>query len=274
MKLFVKYAGLAIMAMSLAACTQIDDGQVGVKTTFGGKISMQELDQGFHPIIPLVDKVQKFSGKEIKVNITDKPMLPLSAEGQQLAKFDAEVYYYVENSKIAELDLKYSGNHEKLNGNILAPSQDLVYSLSRSEARNVISTIASLDISKSRDAISSSVKDSVQSLLDKSDPNTFYITKFIIRDIKPNESIALSAAKNVNKQNEAEAIGKELGIAKTQKLINDQLSSSITPEILAMRRLDIDEKRVEMLRETCKGGSCTFFVDSGSSSIAPMLTVK
>jgi len=262
----------AFAAITLAACTQIGTGEVGVKTTIGGKVSPEELTQGFHFVPPVFMSVQKFTGKELKVNITDKPMLPVSVENQELEKFDAEVYYYVINSEIADIDIKYENNHEKVDG-IWAPSRDLVYSTSRSAARNTVSKIKSLDITSSRDQIVEDMKRTIQAALDQSDPDTFVITKVIIRDIKPNKSVALSAAKNVNKQNEAEAIEKEVGIAKTQASINRELSPSITPELLQMRKLDIDEKRIDMMLQACSKGPCTFFIDSGASDVSPILPV-
>ena len=63
MKRFLAIAAIVIGSVFATGCTRINDGEVGVRVTFGGEIQQQELGTGYHQT--LVGDVLEFPARAI-----------------------------------------------------------------------------------------------------------------------------------------------------------------------------------------------------------------
>lgn len=248
-------------AIALVGCSAVETGNTGVRTSFSGKVKTQETGQGFffHPI----SKLQEYSTKEIAVELMN--MQPKAKDNLTLEDLDLEVYYTADASQIAELKIKYVNRDVKSYGNWL-PAYDLVRSISRSQVYTTISEYDSLTIHSNRQVIEGQIMERTQTVLDKSDPGVFQITKVVIREVKTDTGIEEAIKMAVSRNKELEAKQIELEIARKQVEINDVKTDSLTPEILA-------EKRLEVIEKACSKGTCILSLDGGGG-VTPVLNVR
>lgn len=244
----------------LSACGAIESGNVGVRTSFTGSVKTAEMQQGFYTHV--TSKVQQYSTKEITVALMD--MQPKAKDNLTLADLDLEVYYTIDPSMVSEIKIKYSGRDRK-SGGIWYPAYDLVRSVARAACYDAVSEYDSLTIHQQRDKIKEQIRQSTQSVLDKTDAGIFQITKVIIRDVKTDPSIEQSIKLAVARNKELEAKSIELEIARKQVEINEALTLSLTPEIL-------EQKRLEVIESACAAGTC--ILSMGDSSATPVYNIN
>jgi len=253
-----------ILALSgvllLTACGAIESGNVGVRTSFTGSVKTAEMQQGFYTHI--TSKVQQYSTKEITVGLMD--MQPKAKDNLTLADLDLEVYYTMDPSMVSEIKIKYSGR-DRLSNGIWYPAYDLVRSVARAACYDAVSEYDSLTIHQQRDKIKEQIRVSTQTVLDKTDPGIFQITKVIIRDVKTDPSIEQSIKLAVARNKELEAKSIELEIARKQVEINEALTLSLTPEIL-------EQKRLEVIESACAAGTC--ILSMGDKSATPVYNMN
>ena len=250
---------LIISTILIPACGRIEQNHVGVRTTFTGKVSIDEMSQGFYTAI--TSSVDEYTAKEITVELFD--MKPKAADNLTMADLDIEVYYQVKPGKVADLKIKYTGRdawQEKLG----LPAFFLVRSISRNAVYEEIAKYTSLDIHTKREVIAAAVKNQVQKTLDQDDPDAFTITKVIFRSAVTDRSIEESIKLAVSRKKELEAKKIELKIARQQVEINKALNKSLTPAVLRQRELDVQTLAIE------KGGSVHLIMGNG---ITPLVNL-
>lgn len=231
---------LLLAVLTLVGCGSIEEGNVGVRTTFTGKVVNEEMPQGFYT--KLTSSVDQYSAKEITVELND--MRPKAGDNLSLADLDLEVYYRTEANLIADLKIKYSKRTGWKDG-VGLPAYFLVRSMAREATYNEIAKYNSLEIHKNRDKLADAISASLQTSLDKSDPQTFVVTKVIVRSAVTDPSIEESIKLKVARQNELKAKETELEIAEKQVAINQKLDQSLTPAVLRQRELDVQMAAIE-----------------------------
>lgn len=233
---------LALSALVLTGCGRIEQNHVGVRTTFTGKVLAEEEQQGFYTA--LLSSVDEYSTKEITVELFD--MQPKASDNLTMADLDIEVYYVPNAAKVADLRLKYSGRdaYDK-NLWVWYPAHNLIRSLARNTVYEEVAKHTSLDIHRQREQIASGIKETLQTVLNASDPDTFTITKVVIRSAVTDPSIEESIKVAVARKKELEAKAIELDIARKQVEINRALDASLTPAVLEQRKLDVQMAAIE-----------------------------
>ena len=253
---------LTLAALTLSACGAIQTGEVGVRTTFTGKVVPQEINQGFYTHI--TSSVHEFSTKEIAIELFD--MQPKAGDNLTLDDLDIEVYYTIEPSSVVDMHIKYANRHSRASSGSYLPVYNLVKSFAREAVYETVSEYDSLVVHQERDKIRLQVKTRTQEALDSTDPDVFKIQKVVIRDVKTDPTIEDSIKLAVARNKELEAKKIELQIAREQVLINEALTLSLTPEIL-------EQKRLEVIESACKAGTCILSMANGGS-VQPVLNVK
>lgn len=263
MKIF-KLLAAATFAAFMTACSAVETGEVGVRTSFSGKVKMEELDQGFYTHI--LSDLDVYTVKETTVELMD--MQPKAKDNLTLDDLDIEVYYTIDPSKVADMKVKYSGRDHKGDGlgGVWYPAYDLVRSIARASVYTTISGYDSLTIHQQRETIKEEIRAGTQKVLDKTDPGIFKITKVVIREVKTDPSIENSIKIAVARNKELEAKTTELEIAQKQVEINEVVTNSLTPEIL-------EQMKLEVIREACSKGTCILSLDQGSGA-TPVLNVR
>lgn len=259
---FKSLAVLALAPMLMAGCmSSIETGEVGVRTTFTGKVLMAEEGQGFHT--HWTSSLDRYSIKQITVSLDD--LQPKAADNLTLDDLDIEVYYTINPDRVAEISVKYQNRHARGPG-VLYPAYYLVESEANSAIQRAVAKFDSLTVHQERAKLREIIREQTQQALDQSDPGDFQVRKVVIRDVKTDPSIEESIKLAVAREKELEAKRVELEIAEEQVLINESLTKSLTPEILEQRRL-------EVIENACKVGTCILSLEPGAGA-TPVLSIR
>lgn len=196
-----------LMFVTLAGCTRIETGEVGIRIGFDKQISPGELLPGsFNQTI--IGSVLTFPVKDVSVSIED--LTPLAKDNSTMKDFDAIVIYNVNPQSVSELYVsKNRSFHATHDGDIY-----LMYNYVHQAARNAIYKSArkyeALEMNDNRQAIELEVKELMtRSLADEKLDGAITINQVLVRVILPADSVVASAnelvrAKNEYKQKEVE----------------------------------------------------------------------
>lgn len=259
-KLYLIVSLLAVTLLS-GCYGSIETGNVGLRKDFNGTINHKLEGEGIYSAF--LSSVDQYSAKEIPVNLEN--LKPKAKDNLSLQELDVTVYYKVNETKIRDLAVKRTGQSVKPEGSKeYWPAYRLVESVSLSEAADAVSKIDSLVIHTQRDALAKSIKDSVQASLNESDPNTFTITRVVIRQVKTDQTIEQSIRNVVAKEKEFEAAQLNVKVAKSNAEATQQTAMTLTPAFLQHEYNQVLAKFAE------KGG--TVILDGSASP--KMLNIK
>lgn len=105
LKTISRLGAVLAIALSMAACTQIDTGNVGVESTLG-QVKKEVLPPGLYQTA--TKKVVEVIAKEVPLQIND--MKPQTLDKITLADLDVDIYVQIDPSKAAELMLRWPGD--------------------------------------------------------------------------------------------------------------------------------------------------------------------
>ncbi len=238
----IKFAAAAIFGLLIAfmSAYTVETGNVSVERTFG-KVNHEEQLQGLNFKMPFLTTAMEFSAKEIAVDFND--LTPKAADNLSLQDLDVSVFYRASQDRISELMVKYAGSAMRGDDGAYLPAWGLVVREARSTIYEQVSEIDSLQLHKQREILQNEVMNSLQSRLDRSDPNDFEVTRVVVRALNTDPSIeaAIRDAVEAEKRLEAKQVQVEIakkdaeieierakGIAEANRIIN----SSLTAEYL------------------------------------------
>ena len=255
-----------ILALALAAiltgCGAIDSGNSGVRIALDNEVNMTELPAGFY--ISVFSSVEEFVGKEIMISLDD--MTPKAADNLSMEELDLEVYYIANINNHAELKVKYANATVK-DADYYYPAYNLVKGQARSAVYKSVGQMNSLTIHRNREELQNTIQSELQSILDKSDPEVFTITKVIVKKANSDKTLEKAIRINVAKDKELEAKMKEEEIKRAEARANIALDASLTPAILRLRELEVMEK-------ACGEGGSTCIIDftnGNETNIMPLI---
>ena len=273
--LIVKVALLApLLLLGWCSVGTVETGNVGVRMTLGN-VSMDEVTPGIYFRVPVLQSVQTFVAKETSVDLND--LKPKAKDNLSLQDLDVSVFFKVADSAVAELYVRYAGQHAFHEGRWY-PAYNLVSTLARNAAFEAAAKHDSLILHTKRDDVAADMHATLQGELDKANKGVFNVTRVVIRALSTDRSIeqsiqaAVAAQKQLeqadiqiriaNKNAEAE-IAKAHGIAKANAIIN----SSLTREYLQHESNLVLQKFAE------KGGASTLILPANMQA-APLIQVK
>ena len=228
MNRFVKLSLVAGAIASMAACTRIETGEVGLRRGFDKQVSNQELLPGsFNQTI--IGEVMTFPVKDVNVVLDN--MTPVAKDNSTMADFDAVIVYSINQSQVAELyNSKNKSFHAESRGDVY-----LMYNYIVQNARNAIYKAArkyeALDMADNRTEMENIIKDEiVKNLAEEKLDGSINITQVMIRNVVPAASVvdsanALVRAKNELKQKEVEVKTAEAEARRMAALANNSQSS-------------------------------------------------
>jgi regulator of protease activity HflC (stomatin/prohibitin superfamily) len=261
--------------LGLSSCGTIESGNVGVRTTLG-KVNPEEIEPGLYLGVPGISRVQEFSGKEIGLDLND--LTPKARDNLSLRDLDLTIYYRVASGSIADLYVKYAGQHTRDEGSkVNLPAYAILQRLSRNAVYEQASRIDSLVMHTQRDELAASIRKSLQVELDANDKGVFIVSRVVIRGLTTDPAIekaiqdAVAAQKQLEttKQRiaiaEAEAqveVKKAEGIAKANQIINQ----SLTREYLQ------HESNLALQKFAEKSGTSTVVIPANMQT-APLINI-
>jgi regulator of protease activity HflC (stomatin/prohibitin superfamily) len=270
--------GIVLLAGALAllmSCGTIESGNVGVRATLG-KVNPEEVEPGVYLGLPGISRVQEFSAKEIGLDLND--LTPKARDNLSLRDLDVTVYYRVAGGAIADLYIKYAGQHTRDEGSrVNLPAYAMLQRLARNAVYEQASRIDSLVMHTRRDELAAAVNKALQIELDANDKGVFTVTRVVIRALTTDpaiekaiqESVAAQKQLETTKQRiaiaEAEAqveVKKAEGIAKANLIINQ----SLTREYLQ------HESNLALHKFAEKGGTTTVVIPANMQT-APLINI-
>lgn len=264
--------GATAILTTMGGWGTIETGHRGVETRFG-TVYLEEVEPGFY--FKPFSKVVEFSAKEIAVALDD--LTPKAADNLFLEEMDLTVYYRVEPYKIADVEVKYAGMSRKLPGGVSAPAYDLVQTLTRNAAYEAVATRESLTVHQQRELIGQEIKRSLQLHLDENDPETFVISRAVVRTVTTDPAIEAAIQQAVNNQKKLEAmeiavriaekeaeirLREARGIAEANKVINNTL----TPAYL-------QHESNKVLMAFAERGGTTTIVIPANMNVSPLINL-
>jgi len=242
MNRIAKFAVILAAGSSLAACTRIETGEVGVRRSFDKTIETTELQPGTINQTIFGD-VLTFPTKDVQVDITD--MTPLAADNSTVADFDMSVIYSINPTSVAELYIeKNRGFHADTEDGDTLLMYNYVRQLGRNAAYKVARRYESLKMADNRAEIEQLVRQEIVNQLaaEKLDAQ-IDVSQVLVRQVKPADNIVASANALVQAQNEQKR--KEVEV-KTAKLEAERIAAlnankGATEYMAAMALQDIAE---------------------------------
>lgn len=224
---------LALIAVSMTACTRISTGEVGVRVDASKQIQSGELPAGSWNQT-LIGDVLTFPVKDITVSIENKS--PLTADNSALADFDLTAVYGITPSSVAELySTKAKSFHAVSDGDILL-MQNYIATLLNNAVYKVVRQYNALQVADNRAKIEQEILAIVnQQLVDEKLNTSINITVIQVRNIQANAEILKSATEYVKAQNELKIKSTEVEIAKKESERMAALSANSTTSIAYMQ---------------------------------------
>lgn len=242
MNRFVKLSLVAAAVASMAACTRIETGEVGVRVGFDKQVQPGELMPGsFNQV--LIGDVLTFPVKD--VNVVMENMTPVAKDNSTMADLDAVIVYNINPGQVSELySTKNKSFHAEAKGDIF-----LMYNYVVQNARNAIYKTArkyeALDMADNRDNMEQMIKEEItKNLAEEKLDGSITISQVMIRNVTPAASVvdsanALVRSKNELKQKEVEVKTAEAEARRMAALANQSSSSIAYMQAQAM--LNISE---------------------------------
>lgn len=234
---------IAALAISLAACTRIETGEVGLRINASKEVQGTELQPGSWNQT-LIGSVIEFPVRDIAGMLENKQ--PLTKENVALQDFDLSFVYGVNPNSVSEIwtTRSRSLHANDKDGNVLLMYQYMVQIVNNA-AYKAIREYEALKVNDARAEIEAKIRDTVAATLAADKLDTALTLNLVqVRAIVPPASILESAAAVVRSQNELKVKENEVNIAKKEAERMQALSQNSEKSIDymdAQARLNISE---------------------------------
>ncbi|MBI5258903.1 MAG: hypothetical protein HY855_20530 [Burkholderiales bacterium] len=266
---------LLLVLAGLSSCGTIQTGNVGVRTTLG-QVNLEEVSPGIYLGLPGVSMVQEFSGKEIGIDLND--LTPKARDNLSLRDLDVTVYYRVAQGSIADLHVKYAGQHTRDEGSrVYLPAYGLLQRLTRNAVYEQAARIDSLVMHTQRDELAAAVRKGLQGELDANDKGVIQVTRVVIRSLTTDPAIEKAIQESVAAQKQLETTKQRVAIAEAEAQVeikraegvakaNQIINQSLTREYLQ------HESNLALLKFAEKGGTTTVVIPANMQT-APLINI-
>ena len=208
MNRFVKIGLVSALAVTSAACTRIETGEVGVRIGMDKQVQQGELQPGSLNQVIFGD-VLTFPVKDVQVDVTD--LTPLASDNSTVKDFDMAIVYSVNPSSVAELYVnKNRGFHATNDDGDTLLMYNYIRQLGRNAAYKVARRYESLKMADNRAEIEQLVRQEIVNQLEAEKlGGAINVSQVLVRQILPADNIVASAnalgqAQNEQKQKEVE----------------------------------------------------------------------
>ncbi len=270
--------GLLVITAALfgfSSCGTVESGHVGVRTTLG-KVNPEEIEPGVYLGVLGISRVDEFSGKEIAIDLND--LTPKARDNLSLRDLDLTVYYRVAGDSIADLYVKYAGQHTRDEGSReYLPAYAMLQRLTRNSVYEQSSRIDSLVMHTQRDELAAAIRKSLQAELDANDKGVFSISRVVIRGLTTDPAIEKAIQESVSAQKQLETTKQRIAIAEAEAQVevkkaegiaraNQIINQSLTREYLQ------HESNLALHKFAEKGGTTTVVIPANMQT-APLIQI-
>jgi regulator of protease activity HflC (stomatin/prohibitin superfamily) len=266
--------GLAVL-LGATSCGTVETGNVGVRTTLG-KVNPEEIEPGIYLGVPGISRVAVFSAKEIGLDLND--LTPKARDNLSLRDLDVTVYYRTAAGSVADLYIKYAGQHQRDEGaGVFLPAYAMVLRLARNSIYEQSARIDSLVMHTQRDELAAAIFKSLQAELDANDKGVFTVTRVVIRSLTTDPAIEKAIQESVAAQKQLETTKQRVAIAEAEAQVeikraegvakaNQIINQSLTREYLQ------HESNLALHKFAEKGGTTTVVIPANMQT-APLINI-
>lgn len=260
---------------TVTSCGTIESGNVGVRTTLG-KVNPEEIEPGIFVGLPGVSRVQEFSGKEIGLDLND--LTPKARDNLSLRDLDVTVYYRAAAGSIADLYIKYAGQHTRDEGSrVTLPAYAMLQRLARNSVYEQASRIDSLVMHTQRDELAAAVRKSLQAELDANDKGIFTVTRVVVRSLTTDPAIEKAIQESVAAQKQLETTKQRIAIAEAEAQVEVKRAEGVAKANLIInqsltREYLQHESNLALHKFAEKGGTTTVVVPANMQT-APLINI-
>jgi len=204
---------IAIAAMWLTACSQIDTGNIGVESTLG-QVKHETLPPGVY--FTMFKRVTEVSAKELLLSFDD--MNPQTSDKITLSDLDVDLYIQIDASKAADILTRWPNDitHEKGEDGARI-GMNYVKRQARENIYNTVAKYGSATVHTERTAIAADVVKNLQSDLDESaGKGWFFVRSANVRNLVTDPSLEKAIKEAANRQFQINAKQKEVELARAE----------------------------------------------------------
>lgn len=209
----MKRFALVALATSLAACTQIDTGNIGVESTLG-QVKQETMPPGVY--FTMFKRVTEVSAKELGLSLQD--MKPQTKDKITLADLDIDIFYQIDPGKAADIITRWPGDMvEYRNEEGVRVGNNYVTRQARETIYNVISEYGSDTVHLERTTIAAKIVDLLQKDLDASvGKGWFFVRSANVRNLVTDPALEQAIKDSANRNFQIAAKQKEVELAKAE----------------------------------------------------------
>ena len=198
---------------SLAACTQIDTGNIGVESTLG-QVKKETLPPGVY--FTMFKRVTEVSAKELRLSLED--LKPQTRDKITLADLDVDIFYQIDPAKASEIMTKWPGDTAEFKGEDGARvGNNYVTRQAREAIYNAIAQYGSDTVHTERVAIAAQVVKSLQADLDESaGKGMFFVRSANVRNLVTDPALEEAIKQAANRNFQIAAKQKEVELARAE----------------------------------------------------------
>jgi len=201
------------LAISAAACTRIETGEVGLRVDMSKQVQSTELVSGSWNQT-FVGDVLTFPVRDVSVAVDN--LTPLAQDNSTMKDVDLAVIYSINPSTVSELySNKSKSFHATKDGDVY-----LMYTYIHQTARNAMYKVArkyaALTMNDSRAQIEQEVQDVMTQILNDEKLSGITITQVRVGAMTPADSVKASSDALVRAMNEDKTKTIEIGLAKKE----------------------------------------------------------
>lgn len=247
----LRTALLVAAALFVAACSQIDTGNVGVERTLG-KVNSEAMPPGVY--FTMFKTVDEFTAKEVSFSLEN--LTPKSRDNLTMKDVDIDVYYKTTPTAVPALYVKYQGDMVRHEQVVKDGTSDWVIAYSRvsREAREAVyKAIAQLDATTmhtKRTELAELVRAGLQRELDANDKGAFVVTAVNVRNLLTDPAIEAAIRTRAETDQAIERKRKEVELAKAeaerllveaqgQAKANEIISASLTASLKEIKLAEL-----------------------------------
>ena len=181
---------MAVGVVSVSACSRVETGHVGIRTTFNGTVEPEELGVGFHQT--LIGSVTTYVANEITWKIDN--LTPQTKDRSNLEDLDLAYTYSVNPSMIGDLVVKYKGRDAIDDNGDRYPLALYVENVVKTATTDVVSKYDALEANEKREEIRTKIRDQAEAMFKEDGLNeAVNIHQVFVKNMLLSKSIMASA---------------------------------------------------------------------------------
>lgn len=270
LKSFALIASIALAALAMSGCSQIDTGNVGVESTMG-QVKAEELPAGVH--FTLFKRVTEVSTKETPLALND--LKPQTSDKITLADLDIDIYLQISPDKASDIMTRFVGDMAEVKGE---DGARVGLNYATRQAREVIyGAVAkrnSATIHTERAELSSDIVRMLQTELDASAGKGWYFVRSAnVRNLVTDPALEANIKAAANAQFESKKKDIEIEVAR-KEAERKRIEAAGDADVIRLRAEAIQKQGGDHLVELEKIKKWNGVLPTNTGGAIPFINIK